>query len=53
MTRPEFLAALEAALTEEALPVRRYTIEAGLEDLEIQTPDGVAHRLRIVRTGPR
>lgn len=52
MTRPELLDWLEAALTARDIPVRRYAVEVGLEDLELQL-DGVIYRLRTLRTGPR
>ncbi len=51
-TRPEFLTALEAAIRDRDIPVRRYEVEPGLEDLELQL-DATVCRLRIVRTGPR
>lgn len=52
MTRDAFLDALAAALAAAGVPVRRYSVEPGLEDLELDL-DGVTRRLRIVRTGPR
>ena len=52
ITREAFISLLEAALTARGVPVRRYSVEPGLEDLEAAVA-GVTHRLRIVRTGPR
>ena len=51
MKRTEFISALEATLAARGVPTRRYAVEVGLEDLELQL-DGRTHRLRIVRTGP-
>jgi len=50
VTRAEFLDWLEAQLRGNDVPVRRWEVEPGLEDLEVQLPDGEAVRLRIVRT---
>ncbi len=50
MTRPELLDWLQSALEARDIPVRRYTVEPGLEDLELQL-DGTVRRLRTVRTG--
>ncbi len=50
MTRDEFLATLTAELQRRQIPCRRYTVEDGLEDIEISV-DGVTHRLRTLRTG--
>jgi hypothetical protein len=45
---------LESALADRDVLCRRYEVEAGLEDLELQDPaTGAVHRLRITRTGPR
>jgi len=50
VTRPELLNWLESALIARGIAVRRYMVEAGLEDIEISA-EGVTHRLRTVRTG--
>ncbi len=50
MTRVQLLTWLEAALAERGIPARRYSVEVGLEDLELQL-DGVTHRIRTLRTG--
>lgn len=51
MTRDEFLNWLETVLTAAGVPVRRWTVAPGLEDLEIAL-GGATRRLRIVRTAP-
>ena len=51
MKRTEFISTLEATLATRGVPTRRYSVEPGLEDLEVAVA-GVTHRLRIVRTGP-
>lgn len=50
MTRAEFLDWLEGQLRGNDVPARRWQVEPGLEDLEVQLPSGEAVRLRIVRT---
>ena len=52
MNRAEFISTLEATLAARGVPTRRYSVEPGLEDLELQLA-GRTHQLRIVRTGPR
>lgn len=50
MTRAQLLDWIAAELQSRDIPCRRYMVEDGLEDLELQL-DGAVHRLRIVRTG--
>ncbi|MCB1589115.1 MAG: hypothetical protein KDI56_09450 [Xanthomonadales bacterium] len=52
MRRDDFLGWLEARLGECDVPVRRWTVSPGLEDLEVQDRGGNKVRLRIVRTPP-
>ena len=46
MTRDEFLTLLECRLAAAGVPVRRWSVEPGLVDLEL----GVGRRWRRVRT---
>ncbi len=41
---------LEGQLAQGGVPVRRWQVEPGLEDLEVQMPDRQTVRLRVVRT---
>lgn len=52
MRRDEFVDWLEAQLASAGVPVSRWKVDAGVDDLEIQSPDGKPVRLRIVRTPP-
>lgn len=52
MKRNDFVDWLQARLTESDVPVRRWEVDKGLEDLEIQTRSSHSVRLRIVGTPP-
>jgi hypothetical protein len=49
--RGEFVDWLEAQLQKRGVPVRRWTVQPGLDDLEIRLEEQTV-RLRIVRTAP-
>lgn len=52
MTRDEFLALLEQALSAAGAAVTRYESAPGTEDLAVER-DGARYRLRVTRTAPR
>lgn len=53
MTRLELFDWLQSQLENRGIPTRRYEVEPGLEDLEVQLDGTAPVKLRIVRTGPR
>ena len=52
MRRNDFVDWLESQLIAQGTAVRRWSVDPGMEDLELQRTDGKAVRLRIVRTSP-
>ena len=52
MRRNDFVDWLESRLGEREVAVSRWSVDPGLEDLEVRSRDGKSVRLRVVRTSP-